>query len=48
EENSPQVSSEDEGGEGGIAAKVAKDPDGYCELQSHVPEPNTFMGKQFY
>ncbi|KNZ43920.1 hypothetical protein VP01_970g3 [Puccinia sorghi] len=32
----------------GIAAKVAKDPDGYCKLQSHVPEQNTFIGKQFY
>ncbi|KNZ63562.1 hypothetical protein VP01_11282g1, partial [Puccinia sorghi] len=32
----------------GIAAKVAKDPDGYCELQSHVPEQNTFIGKRFY
>ncbi|KNZ61554.1 hypothetical protein VP01_1385g4, partial [Puccinia sorghi] len=31
-----------------IAAKVAKDPDGYCELQSHVPEQNTFIGKWFY
>ncbi|KNZ53912.1 hypothetical protein VP01_30g5 [Puccinia sorghi] len=32
----------------GIAAKVVKDPDGYCELQSHVPEQKTFIGKQFY
>ncbi|KNZ46070.1 hypothetical protein VP01_7586g1, partial [Puccinia sorghi] len=32
----------------GIAAKVAKDPDGYCKLQSHVPEQNTFILKQFY
>ncbi|KNZ49144.1 hypothetical protein VP01_5188g2 [Puccinia sorghi] len=24
----------------GIAAKVSKDPDGYCKLQSHVPEQN--------
>ncbi|KNZ58562.1 hypothetical protein VP01_1905g4, partial [Puccinia sorghi] len=28
--------------------KVAKDPDGYCKLQSHVPEQKTFIGKQFY
>ncbi|KNZ48444.1 hypothetical protein VP01_5668g1, partial [Puccinia sorghi] len=32
----------------GIAAKVAKDPDGYCKLQSHVPEQNTFIGEHFY
>ena len=32
----------------GIAAKVAKDPEGYCELQSQVPEQKTFLGKQFY
>ncbi|KNZ50101.1 hypothetical protein VP01_459g1, partial [Puccinia sorghi] len=32
----------------GIAANVAKDPDRYCELQSHFPEQNTFIGKQFY
>ncbi|KNZ61079.1 hypothetical protein VP01_14556g1 [Puccinia sorghi] len=32
----------------GIAAKVTKDPDGYFELQSHVPEQNTFIGEWFY
>ncbi|KNZ60428.1 hypothetical protein VP01_15567g1, partial [Puccinia sorghi] len=32
----------------GIAAKVTKDPDGYCKLQSHVPEQNTFIGQRFY
>ncbi|KNZ51394.1 hypothetical protein VP01_3973g8 [Puccinia sorghi] len=32
----------------GIAAKVAKDPEAYCELQSHVPEQKTFIGKRFY
>ncbi|KNZ52392.1 hypothetical protein VP01_3597g1, partial [Puccinia sorghi] len=31
-----------------MAAEVTKDPDRYCELQSHVPEQNTFIGKQFY
>ncbi|KNZ57871.1 hypothetical protein VP01_2051g1 [Puccinia sorghi] len=30
----------------GIAAKVAKDPDRYCKLQSHVPEQNTFIVKK--
>ncbi|KNZ62806.1 hypothetical protein VP01_12218g1, partial [Puccinia sorghi] len=24
------------------------EPDGYCKLQSHVPEQNTFIGKRFY
>ncbi|KNZ48153.1 hypothetical protein VP01_5873g2, partial [Puccinia sorghi] len=28
----------------GIAAKFAKDPDGYCKLQSHVPKQNNFIG----
>ncbi|KNZ59032.1 hypothetical protein VP01_1812g3 [Puccinia sorghi] len=32
----------------GIAEKAAKDPDGYCKLQSHVLEQETFIGKQFY
>ncbi|KNZ60051.1 hypothetical protein VP01_1620g6 [Puccinia sorghi] len=27
-----------------IAAKVAKDSEGYCELQAHVPEQKTFIG----
>ncbi|KNZ46151.1 hypothetical protein VP01_7509g1, partial [Puccinia sorghi] len=32
----------------GIAEKVSKDPDGYCKLQSHVLEQNTFIGKWLY
>ncbi|KNZ57473.1 hypothetical protein VP01_214g6 [Puccinia sorghi] len=32
----------------GIAAKVAKDLEGYCKLQSHFPEQKTFIGKWFY
>ena len=32
----------------GIAAKVAKDPEGYRQLQTLVPEQNTFIGERFY
>ncbi|KNZ64194.1 hypothetical protein VP01_1056g4 [Puccinia sorghi] len=31
----------------GIEAKVAKDPEGYHHLQTHVSEQNTFIGKNF-
>ncbi|KNZ64483.1 hypothetical protein VP01_10234g1, partial [Puccinia sorghi] len=31
-----------------IATKVAKDPERYFKLQSHVPEQNNFIGKQCY
>ncbi|KNZ48056.1 hypothetical protein VP01_5933g2, partial [Puccinia sorghi] len=31
-----------------IAAKVAKDPEGYRELQTHVPEKNNLIGENSY
>jgi len=40
--------SESKIGTSGIAAKVSKDPEGYAQLQSHVPEHNQFIGEQFY